>query len=123
MRLQNRNCTEFEYFPYEGLETDVDENGLHTGVFVPKYSDSVIYRGNISSPSGSAIQAFDGLEIRYSHILLMDDPNVDIQETGKIRHNGKMYTITAVRPSMNVMLVALIADTIDNGDQFHGDDD
>ena len=123
MRLQKRNSTEFEYLPYSGLETDLDDDGLHTGVFVPQYDDPIKYRGNISSPSGAAVQAFDGLEIRYSHILLMDNPNVDIQETGKVRYRGKMYTVTAVRPSLNVFCAALLADAVDHGDQYVGDED
>lgn len=123
MKLLKRNCTEFEYLPYTGLETDVDEDtGLHTGVFVPQYGNAERYIGNISSPSGAAVQAFDGLEIRYSHILLVDDIKADIRETGKVRHKGRLYTVTAVRPSLNVLSVALLEDTVDNGDQFEEGD-
>ena len=118
MRLLKRNCTEFKYYAYTGLESDLDENGLHTGVPKPVYEDPVTYKGNISVPSGSAVQAFDGLEVRYSHVLVMDDPNADIAEYGKIRYKGRMYAITAVRPSLNVLSVALIAETVDHGDQF-----
>lgn len=114
MKLLKRNCTEFEYMPYTGLESDLDDNGLHTGVPQPVYGDPITYTGNISSPSGSAIQAFDGLEIRYSHVLIMDNPKADICEYGKIRYKGHMYAITAVRPSINVLSVALLADTVDN---------
>lgn len=118
MRLLIRNRTEFEYYAYSGLESDEDENGLHTGVWHPVYDDPVTYKGNISAPSGAASQAFDGLEVRYTHILLMDDPNADISETGKIQWKGRMYQITAVRPSMNVLSVALLAETVNHGDQY-----
>lgn len=123
MRLLKRNCVQFEYLPYTGLESDLDENGLHTGVPHVVYGDPVDYVGNISTPSGAAIQAFDGLEVRYSHILVMDTPNADIREYGKIRYKNRMYTITAVRPSLNVLSVALVADTVDYGDQPVKDDD
>ena len=123
MRLLKRNSTQFEYLPYTGLESDLDEDGLHTGVPQPVYGDPVSYVGNISTPSGSTVQAFDGLEIRYSHVLLMDNPKADIREYGKIRYNGHMYTITAVRPSLNVLSVALLADTVDHGDQPVEEDD
>ena len=118
MILLRRNCTEFQYYAYTGLESDIDEEtGLHTGNFKPVYADPKFYRGNISAPSGSTRQAFDGLEVRYTHVLLMDDPEADIHEYGKIRYKNRMYTITAVIPSLNVLSVALIVDTYDFGDQ------
>ena len=123
MRLLIRNRTEFAYYGYTGLDSDIDEEtGLHTGVPKPVYKDPVTYNGNISAPSGAAVQAFDGLEIRYTHILLMDDPNADISETGYIVWKGKKYDVTAVRPSLNVLSVALRQRTEDHGDQYHGHD-
>ena len=118
MRLLRLNTTKFEYCAYTGLESDLNEDGLHTGVYVPVYDDPVEYRGNISVPSGRAVQAFDGLEIRYTHVLVMDKPETDIQETGKILWKGKTYDITAVRRSLNVLNVALRERTEDHGDQY-----
>lgn len=119
MKLQRRNLTEFEYHAYTGLTSDVDEEtGLHTGVPKPVYADPVSYKGNISSPSGSTVQAFDGLEIRYSHVLVMDDPEADIQEAGYILWKGNKYSIEAVRPSLNFLSVALRQHTQDYGDQI-----
>lgn len=123
MKCLRRNMREFEYLGYTGLESDLDDNGLHTGIFKPQYDDPVTYRGNISTPSGGVSQAFDGLETRYTHILIMDDPDVGINEYGKIRYKGKLYTVTAVRPSLNTVSIALLEDTIDHGDQLNGDDD
>lgn len=117
MKLVKRNCTEFQYYAYTGLYTDLDENGLHTGVPRPLYAAPVTYVGNISSPSGAAVQAYDGIDIRYTHSLVMDNPNADIRETGYIVWQGKPYDITAVRPSLNVLSVALYQRTEDNGDQ------
>lgn len=117
MRLLLRNTTKFEYCAYTGLESDLNEDGLHTGVYKPVYDDPVEYRGNISAPSGRAVQAFDGLEIRYTHVLIMDKPDTDIDEYGKILWNGKTYAITAVRRTMNVLNVALMEQTEDHGDQ------
>ena len=107
MRLLKRNCTEFEYYAYTGLDSDEDENGLHTGVWKPVYEDPVTYKGNISVPSGTAVQAFDGIETRYTHVLLMDDVNTPIDEAGLIDWNGSTYMIRAVRPSLNVLAIAL----------------
>ena len=118
MRLLKRNMTEFEYYGYTGVDSDVDaETGLHTGVPMPLYSDPVTYKGNISAPSGSVVQAFDGLEIQYTHILLMDDTKADIHEEGYIKWRGNKYDITGVRPSLNVLSVALRQRLNDYGDQ------
>ena len=122
MRLLFRNRTEFMYYAYTGLDSDEDENGLHTGVWHPVYAGPVTFSGNISVPSGSAIQAFDGLDVRYTHVLLMDNPNADISEAGLIQWRKRMYKITAVRPSLNVLYVALLAETVNNGDQYIGTD-
>ena len=118
MRLVKRNCTEFQYYAYTGLDTDLDTNGLHTGVWRPKYEDPVTYVGNVSSPSGSVTHAFDGLEIRYTHTLVMDNPNADIREHGYIVWKGNTYDISAVIPSLNVLSIALRQRTKDHGDQY-----
>lgn len=118
MILLKRNSTEFKYYAYTGLDSDLNNDGLHTGIWKPVYADPVIYKGNISAPSGAAIQAFEGLEIRYTHVLLMDNPNVDIHETGYIEWKERQYDITAVRPSLNVMSIALRERIKDNGDQY-----
>lgn len=121
MRLLIRNRTTFQYYGYTGVDSDLDENELHTGNFKPVYEDPVTYNGNISSPSGAAVQAFDGLDIRYTHILLMDNLKADIRETGYIVWKNKTYDVTAVRPSLNVLSVALHQRTDDNGDQLIDD--
>lgn len=109
MRLLRRNTTEFEYLPQDELETDLNEYGEHTGEFHPTYDygPPVPYRGNISSPSGHTTHQFFGEEIRYTHTLVMDDPAADIKENGRIRWKGDLYDITAVRPSLNALSVAL----------------
>ena len=107
MRLLRRNTTEFEYLPPTGNETDIDANGDHTGDFHPEYGDPITYRGNISAPSGQVQHQFYGLDIRYTHTLLMDDPTADIHERGLIRWQGHTYDIQAVCPSLNVLSVAL----------------
>lgn len=123
MKLLIRNRTEFEYYAYTGVDSDVDEEtGMHTGIWKPVYDDPMTYKGNISAPSGSAIQAFDGLDIRYTHVLVMDNPNVDIKETGYIVWKENTYDVTAVRPSLNSVSIALHQRTVDNGDQYKDDD-
>lgn len=115
--------TEFEYFAYTGLESDLNEDGLHTGIYAPVYEEPVTYKGSISAPSGAAVMAFDGQNIRYTHVLLLDNPDIDIQETGYIVWKGKKYDITAVRPSMNVLNIALRQQTENHGDQLEEADE
>lgn len=116
MKLLKRNMTEFEYLPYMGLESDLNEEDEHTGEFYPVYADPVPYRGNISSPSGYTNQTFHGIDIRYTNVLVMDDPNVDIHETGLIRWKNDLYDIRAIRPSINGISIALKKQTKDHSE-------
>ena len=107
MHNLRRNETEFEYLPPDGTTSDLNEHGEHTGDFYPVSGDSVHYRGNISTPSGYTSQDFFGTDTRYTHVLIMDDPDADISELGMIRWKGNLYEIRAVRPSINSLSVAL----------------
>ena len=107
MKLLRRNTRVFEYLPWTGEETDLDENGQHTGEFYPVYGDPVEYRGNISSPSGKVNQTFYGQDLRYTHTLVMDKSDTDISETGLIRWNEGIYEIVAIRRSLNGLSAAL----------------
>lgn len=118
MKLLRRNCTEFEYKAYKGETSGKDEDGNYTGDPVVLYEDPVTYWGDISVPNGQVVQAFDGLGIRYSHVLLMDDVTLDIKEAGLIIWNGRTYQIKAVLPSLNVLSIALMQCTEDHGDQY-----
>ena len=115
MRLLLRNTTEFEYLPFDSIGNDLNDDGEHTGQYKPGYGDPVIYRGNISTPSGHVNQTFYGQDIRYTHTLLMDTPKADIHEDGLIRWKGDLYDIVAVRRSLNVLSAALQRRTKDHG--------
>lgn len=106
MRLLRRNCTRFEYKKYMGQE-EILYNGRHTGNFQPVYSEPVQYIGNISAPSGTAQNQLFGITTEYTHVLLMDRPDVDIDETGIVTWKGKEYSVKAVRPSLNSVQIAL----------------
>lgn len=108
-----RNMTDFEYLPADGTMSDLNGDGEHTGEFYPVYGDPVPMRGNISLPGGAVRQELFGTDIRYTHVLVMDDPEADIRETGIIRWKGKEYAIRAVRPSLNVISIALMQKTGD----------
>ena len=121
MRLLIRNTTEFEYIPWDGTETDLNEDDEHTGEFHPAYGNPVTYMGNISSPSGQTQQTFYGEDIRYTHTLVMDNPKADINEHGIIRWQQHLYDIVAVRPSLNVLSAALRRRTENHGEPYEQD--
>lgn len=114
MRNLRKNMTDFEYLPWDGAESDLNDDGEHTGEYYPVYGDPVSYKGNISMPIGQTVQNFFGTDVRYTHVLVMDDPKADIQETGIIKWQGRLYDITAVRPSLNALSVALRKKTEDH---------
>lgn len=113
MVLLKRNMTEFEYLPYTGATEIITDDDEHTGEYEQGYGDPVTYKGNISTPSGSTNQTFYGQDIRYTHTLVMDNPNVDIHEGGVIRWKGELYDIRSVRPSINSVSIALRKQTVD----------
>lgn len=106
MRILKRNSTTFEYRPLAGKQ-EVMLNGLHTGNMQPVYGDPVQYRGHISAPSGFATDNLFGVNTQYTHILLMSDLNADIREDGIITWKESDYDIQAVRPTLNVLAIAL----------------
>lgn len=107
MHTLRRNETEFEYLPPDGETSDLNDDGEHTGEFYPIPADPVPMRGNISMPSGTTSQNFFGTDTRYTHVLVMDDPDADISELGMIHWKGSLYEIRAVRPSINTLSIAL----------------
>lgn len=118
MKCLERNKTKFEYLPYDGTDTDLNEYGEHTGEFHRAYGKPVPYKGNISSPSGREVQTFYGEDIRYTHTLVMDNPNVAINEYGVIRWKGDLYDVLSVKPSLNAVSIALRKQTVDHNDPY-----
>lgn len=116
MKLQKRNCITFTYSPFLG-ESDLDVNGLHTGDFVPSYGKEIEYEGNLNPPGGVAQQTLFGIDTRYTHVLLMDNVKADIRENGVIRYKDDEYEIRAIRPSINVLSIALRKRTKNHGEE------
>ena len=107
MKLLRRNTYRFAYYANTGTETEAIRDGLHTGEYTPAYAAPVYYRGNISAPYGNASDNLFGINTQYTHVLLMDDVKAPISEDGLIGWNGSIYEIQAVRPTLNVLAVAL----------------
>lgn len=113
MRLLRRNTVEFSYRKRTG-ETETMVGNMHTGEMKATYAEPVTYRGNISSPAGFATDQLFGLNTNYTHVVLLDDPKADITEDGLIDWDGDTYEIKAVRPSLNVLAIALKKKTKNN---------
>lgn len=113
MKLLKRNTVPFEYRAYLG-QVEVLKDGLHTGNYVPNYGVPMQYYGNISAPSGVAQAYLFGLDTQYTHVLLMDDMDADINVDGVITRKGVVYDVVAVRPSLNVQAIALSRRTVNN---------
>jgi len=113
MRILRRNATTFEYRPLARKEEKLI-NGLHTGVMNPVYGDPVIYYGHISAPSGFATDNLFGVNTQYTHVLLMSDMNADIREDGIITWKEQDYDVQAVRPTLNVLAIALKKRTVNH---------
>lgn len=108
MKVLRRNMTKFEYIGYTGEETDIDpETGLHTGEARAEEKEPVAYRGSISAEKYLANQKYYGEEARYTHTIIMDNPDADIREDGVIRWRGEEYEIRAVHRSINVLSVQI----------------
>lgn len=122
MRLLKRNTVVFDYRQYLG-EQEILKNGHHTGNYAPAYSDPIQYRGNISAPSGFATDQLFGINTQYTHVLLMDKPDADIEESGLIEWKDAIYEIKAVRPSLNVLAVALKKQTTNHVEDDESDGD
>lgn len=120
MRLQRRNTVKFGYRAQTG-EKETMRDGMHTGEMKPVYGEPVEYRGNISPPSGYAAAQFYGMDANYTHVLLLDDPDAPIEESGLIEWKGDTYEIKAVRPSLNVLAVALKKQTKNHATQTGGE--
>lgn len=119
MRLLRRNTRPFLYKAY-GMAIERMQDGRHTGEPEVSYTGPVEYRGTISPPSGFVNEQLFGLDIKYTHVLLMDDPAADIKESGIIIYKDAVYDIKAVRPSINVLAIALEKRTDNNGGELYG---
>ena len=106
MKTLKRNEKPFTYRAFQS-KTEIVKDGKRTGKLAIQYANPVEYYGNISVPSGLTNQELFGIDTKYTHILVMDEPDLDIREDGLIECKGKTYEVRAVRPSLNVLRVAL----------------
>lgn len=80
MRSLERNKQNFYYALFLGKEEKLDEYGRHTAEYVESYSEWKPCRGNISPAKGESEAEMFGNDIQYDRIILLDDPNFEIDE-------------------------------------------
>ena len=105
MRVLRRNTAEFTYRPMTG-ESETGWSPV-TGEYLPEYGTPVTYRGNISPASGVLAERLFGLDLDYTHVILLDNVNADINEDGLIEWEGNTYKIRAIHKSLNVLSIAI----------------
>lgn len=106
MRLCRRNLTCMEYRAYLGKQEKL-KDGKHTGQFVDTYADPVTYEGNMSTASGFAADKLFGINVDYTHVLMLPQTDPEIDEAGLFDWRGHTYFVQAVHPGLNHTTVAL----------------
>lgn len=129
MRCLRKNKREFWYALYLGNEDGKDENGLYTGEHTAKYSAPKKYKANISAAKstsiyGDVIVETFGTDIQYDKVIVIDDPDFEIDEHTVLcidkpltyDANGRMeydYIVTKVARSINSVSYAIRRVTVD----------
>lgn len=112
VRCLKRNQRTFLYLPYLQTDAVLDDDERETGEEAPDYAPPVEKKGNISPADQAAYVQIFGTFTDYTHILVMDDPNVEIDENGLIVWKGNTYIVQRVAPSINSVRIALKKVTI-----------
>ena len=84
MRCMRINKRRFWYSLYLGNEEAKDENGLYTGFRIAKYSEPKEMKANISAARstryGDIATEMFGTDIQYDKIIVIDNPDCEIDE-------------------------------------------
>lgn len=110
MRTLLKNKQDFQYANYMGQDEILDENGLGTGQYRPKYGERISARANVSAARGNvSIQefgenllydktiAFDNCPLNEESVLWVDDLTSDAHD----------YVVVRIAKSLNSTLVAI----------------
>ena len=80
---------------------------MHTGRYEIRYGDPTPYRGSISAGNGYVRKEIFGIDLDYSHTVLLNDMSADIEETGRIQWRNGLYEIKKVVSTFNVIAIAM----------------
>lgn len=110
MRCLQRNLRRFRYALYDGQTALKDDAGYETGEYEVLYKAPVTAYGNISAAKGDAsVQPF-GNDIQYDHVIVMDTPDVPIDEHAVLyidREDKPDYEVRKVARSLNAVAIAI----------------
>lgn len=79
MRCLERNKTAFSYCQYTG-NTPIMDGSYETGEYKRTYGSATVAYGNVSSAKGAVQVEQFGSSIDYDKVIVMDDPNCEINE-------------------------------------------
>ena len=113
MRVLNRNKQTVWYALYDGSTDEVDEYGDYTGVKIPKYTEPVELKGNLSASRGTSDSELFGIDVQYSRTLCVDELDCPLKEDSILWVNADPksasynYVVVAVAKSLNNIVYAL----------------
>lgn len=120
MRTLTRNKSRIFYANYHDKTPIRDEYGNLTGEYYLSYDKPVLIMANVSASRGESTTRQFGEDVRYDHIIVLDDPAFPIAETSilwidtlpEIAEDGTTetphdYIVKQVAPSLNSISIAV----------------
>lgn len=107
MRGLARNKSTIQYILYESYEEEQDSNGYYTGAQIPRYSDPVSIRASVSASRGTSEVDLFGINVPYTHTIIVDDMTCPVDENSIFYISGKPYAVLLVAKSLNHITYAV----------------
>lgn len=107
MRNLLRNKQTIYYQLYEGKKEEVTADGLYTGGKAPKLSAKAPIMASISAARGSSDVEMFGVDVSYTHTVIVDDMNCPINEHSRLSIGDGEYAVVRVARSLNHIAYAV----------------
>ena len=107
MRNLERNKTTIKYVLYTGFTDEVDSNGLYTGTKIPTYTQPIEIKASVSASRGTTDLDLFGINVPYTHTVIVDDITCPIDENSILYINNKPYAVLLVAKSLNHISYAI----------------
>ncbi len=129
MKALKRNQRKFYYYQYKDKVPLLDDDGNKTGEHTLIYHREKECYGNISAGNGDSQTELFGKDIKYNKVILIDNPNCEINESTILcidikpqRYDARKtpiydYEVKAIAKSLNSVSIAISkvkADEIEN---------
>lgn len=112
MRTLMRNLKPFYYANVTGTTAMVDSDNNYTGEYTITYTTPVLVKGNISASMGSVYESPFGLTEGYDKVIVVDDPDLPIEESSVLwvnvaTTNPYDYVVSRIARSLNSVSIAI----------------